>query len=35
MIDTAFGTYNNIVDINLQHWKNLKYESVRLIDMNV
>ena len=31
MIDTAFGTYNNIVDINLQneHWKNLKYEKNR------
>lgn len=31
MIDTAFGVYNNIVDINLEfeHWKNVKYEKNR------
>ncbi len=31
MVDTAFGTYNNIIDINLQfeHWKNVKYEKNR------
>ena len=31
MVDTAFGVYNNIININLEfeHWKNVKYEKNR------